>query len=141
MAASVDERRKHVLVGLSRACGIARNLNTSRMYCAKELRIEHLSADGRVVLDLLNAIVPDNATVVRGFGVRIQICVYLLMNIDCAHTRPWRSLNMFPMPAGILSGITPLLTMILLGLYLGPCLSYALNSSVRICQSFYNNIR
>ena len=73
MAASVDERKKHALVGLSNGCGIAQNLNTSRMYCSKELRLEHLSTNGRVVIDLLTAIAPENLTVVSATRASLSL--------------------------------------------------------------------
>ncbi|KAJ6594809.1 hypothetical protein B0H19DRAFT_1225818 [Mycena capillaripes] len=55
MNASPDLRGKHVLVGLSNACSIARNLHDTRMYCGREFRLSRLRGDGRIVLDWLKA--------------------------------------------------------------------------------------
>jgi hypothetical protein len=49
-------RGKHVLIGLSNACSIARNLHDTRMYCGRDLKFSRLQGDGRIVLDWLRAI-------------------------------------------------------------------------------------
>ena len=51
--ASMEDRRKHVLIGLSRSCAIARNLNDARMYCGDVLKLGHLSQDAQVLLNFL----------------------------------------------------------------------------------------
>ncbi|KAJ7713552.1 hypothetical protein B0H16DRAFT_365233 [Mycena metata] len=56
MKASPDLRGKHILIGLSNACSIARNLHDARVYCGRELTLSHLRSDGRTVLDLLKAV-------------------------------------------------------------------------------------
>lgn len=63
-SASVQERRKHVLVGLSEACAIARNLNDARMYCGDVLKLRYLSQDPQVLLNLLTDIIPDDFSVI-----------------------------------------------------------------------------
>ncbi|KAJ7657380.1 hypothetical protein DFH06DRAFT_1198093 [Mycena polygramma] len=59
MDASPAVRGKHVLIGLSGACSIAKNLHDARMHC-RELRLARLQGDGRVVLDLFKAIMVPN---------------------------------------------------------------------------------
>lgn len=54
----VSEREKQVLLALSHICAMARNLNEARAYCARELRLHRLSKDPRVLLSLLDSIVP-----------------------------------------------------------------------------------
>ncbi|KAJ7035902.1 hypothetical protein C8F04DRAFT_1233408 [Mycena alexandri] len=56
MKASPDLRGKHILIGLSSACSIARNLHDARVYCGRELTLSHLRSDGRAVLELLKAV-------------------------------------------------------------------------------------
>ncbi|KAJ7657376.1 hypothetical protein DFH06DRAFT_1198084 [Mycena polygramma] len=54
-------RGKHILIGLSSACAIARNLHDARIYCAREFRLARLRGDGRIVMGWLNAImVPED---------------------------------------------------------------------------------
>lgn len=62
--ASVEDRRKHVLIGLSEPCASARNLNEARMYCGDVLKLRHLSQDAHVLLNLLSDIIPQDASVV-----------------------------------------------------------------------------
>ena len=62
--ASMEDRRKHVLIGLSRSCAIARNLNDARMYCGDVLKLGHLSQDAQVLLDLLTDIIPEDCSIV-----------------------------------------------------------------------------
>lgn len=62
--ASVQERRKHVLVGLSGPCGSAKNLNDARIYCGDVLKLEYLSRDPKVFIDLLSQLIPDDVSVV-----------------------------------------------------------------------------
>ena len=38
-ASTKDERRKHLLIGMSTACSKARNLNDARSYCPDEIRL------------------------------------------------------------------------------------------------------
>ena len=61
---SMEDRRKHVLIGLSRSCAIARNLNDARMYCGDVLKLGHLSRDAQVLLDLLTDIIPKDCSIV-----------------------------------------------------------------------------
>ncbi|KAF5344270.1 hypothetical protein D9758_012333 [Tetrapyrgos nigripes] len=58
--ASVVDRRRHALRSLSNAGSLARNLNEGRAYCFDILRLDYLSQDGHVLLDLLKAIMPDD---------------------------------------------------------------------------------
>lgn len=60
MATDVSTRKEHALRALANACSLANNLNTSRVNCADVLRVNHLGQDGRVLLDLLKAITPDD---------------------------------------------------------------------------------
>ncbi|KAJ6468105.1 hypothetical protein C8R47DRAFT_1151819 [Mycena vitilis] len=54
-------RGKHILIGLSSACAIARNLHDARIYCARELRLARLKGDGRIIMGWLKAImVPED---------------------------------------------------------------------------------
>ncbi|KAJ7275080.1 hypothetical protein C8J57DRAFT_241085 [Mycena rebaudengoi] len=53
-------RGKHILIGLTDACSIARNLHDTRIYCGRELRLSHLQGDGRVVLDMLKSIMVED---------------------------------------------------------------------------------
>ncbi|GAW08819.1 hypothetical protein F5879DRAFT_970975 [Lentinula edodes] len=58
MNAAPSERRKHVLVGLSEGCSIARNLNDARRFTADVLKLDYLSRDGKTYLDLFKTIMP-----------------------------------------------------------------------------------
>ncbi|KAJ6603700.1 hypothetical protein B0H10DRAFT_2229752 [Mycena sp. CBHHK59/15] len=60
MNADAVSRRKHILIGLSRACSIAKNLHDARVYCGKEFRLSYLGGDGAVVLGLLKATMVDD---------------------------------------------------------------------------------
>lgn len=60
MNASAALRGKHILIGLSNACSMARNLHDIRIYCGRELRLSHLRGDGRIVLDLLKTVMVEN---------------------------------------------------------------------------------
>ncbi|KAF9018006.1 hypothetical protein BDZ89DRAFT_1074364 [Hymenopellis radicata] len=57
-AASVSDREHHALRALSGVCTIAKNLNDARAYCPRELRLERMTKDPKVMLDLLRSIVP-----------------------------------------------------------------------------------
>ncbi|KAJ7457884.1 hypothetical protein FB451DRAFT_590148 [Mycena latifolia] len=57
MNASPELRGKHILIGFSNVCSIAKNLHDARLYCGRELRLSHLRKDGRAVLDLLDAVI------------------------------------------------------------------------------------
>ena len=61
---SMEDRRKHVLIGLSRSCAIAQNLNDARMYCGDVLKLGHLSQDAQVLLDFLTGIIPEDCSIV-----------------------------------------------------------------------------
>ncbi|KAI0094210.1 hypothetical protein BDY19DRAFT_9604 [Irpex rosettiformis] len=60
---SVSQRREHVLKALVNAGAQAKNLNLARAYCADILRVDYLSTDGEVVLDLLRELVPQDISV------------------------------------------------------------------------------
>ncbi|THV02727.1 hypothetical protein K435DRAFT_836239 [Dendrothele bispora CBS 962.96] len=60
----VDVRRKHALRALANGCSLARNLNQARAYSFDILRVDHLSQNGKVLIDLLKAITPDDISVV-----------------------------------------------------------------------------
>ena len=62
--ASMEDRRKHVLIGLSRSCATARNLNDAHMYRGDVLKLGHLSQDAQVLLDLLTDIIPEDCSIV-----------------------------------------------------------------------------
>ena len=62
--ASMEDRRKHVLIGLSRSCAIARNPNDTRMYCGDISKLGNLSQDAQVLLDLLTDIIPEVCSIV-----------------------------------------------------------------------------
>ncbi|KAJ7457888.1 hypothetical protein FB451DRAFT_590208 [Mycena latifolia] len=57
MNASSDLRGKHILIGASNACSIAKNLHDARVHCGRELRLAHLRQGGRAMLDLLDAVI------------------------------------------------------------------------------------
>ncbi|KAJ6595423.1 hypothetical protein B0H10DRAFT_2089845 [Mycena sp. CBHHK59/15] len=61
MNADAVSRRKHILIGLSRACSIAKNLHDARVHCGKEFRLSYLGGDGAVVLGLNTLYIPDPA--------------------------------------------------------------------------------
>jgi hypothetical protein len=56
MNASPDVREKHILIGLSNACSIARNLHDARVYCGRDFRLSRLRTDGKIVLGWLKAV-------------------------------------------------------------------------------------
>jgi hypothetical protein len=60
LESDVAVRRKHVLRALSNAGSLAYNLNHARAYTFDILRLDHLSQNGRVLLDLLKSLIPDN---------------------------------------------------------------------------------
>ncbi|KAJ6573485.1 hypothetical protein DFH09DRAFT_1151945 [Mycena vulgaris] len=60
MGASAELRGKHILIGLSNACSIAKNLHDARVYCGRELRLSRLRGEGRVLLDLLKAVMTED---------------------------------------------------------------------------------
>ncbi|KAJ7466912.1 hypothetical protein FB451DRAFT_1178177 [Mycena latifolia] len=62
MAASPDERRKHILGTMVAVCSKALNLNDARAYCAPELRPSRLRLNGKVFLDLLKSAMLDDAS-------------------------------------------------------------------------------
>ncbi|SJL05404.1 uncharacterized protein ARMOST_08771 [Armillaria ostoyae] len=63
LAAAPATRRQHALVGLSEAGAIARNLNEARRFTGDILTLDNLSKEGRVLIDLLKAIIPDDISV------------------------------------------------------------------------------
>ncbi len=63
LAATPAIRRQHALVGLSEAGAIARNLNEARRFTGDILTLDNLSKEGRVLIDLLKAIIPDDISV------------------------------------------------------------------------------
>lgn len=60
MQASVSTRQKHVLVGISEAGNVARNINEARRFAFDVVRLEHLSQDGKTYLDLFKSIMPND---------------------------------------------------------------------------------
>ncbi|KAF8176860.1 hypothetical protein K438DRAFT_1939216 [Mycena galopus ATCC 62051] len=56
MNASPALREKHILIGLSNACSIARNLHDARIHCGRDFRLSRLRGDGRIVFDWLKAV-------------------------------------------------------------------------------------
>ncbi|KAJ7140849.1 hypothetical protein C8R44DRAFT_726561 [Mycena epipterygia] len=54
---------KHVLIGLTNVCSIAKNLHDARIYCGRELRLSHLRKDGRAVLDLLKSVMVEDVKI------------------------------------------------------------------------------
>lgn len=62
--ASLEERRKHVLIGLANGGKQANNLNMARAYSSDILRLDHLSKDGKVLVKLLQDITPQNLSLV-----------------------------------------------------------------------------
>ncbi|KAF7358025.1 MYND-type domain-containing protein [Mycena venus] len=54
--ASPALRGEHILVGLSNACSIAKNLHDTRIYCGRDFRLSRLRGDGGIVLGWLKAI-------------------------------------------------------------------------------------
>lgn len=62
--ASVADRRKHVLIGMSESCAIAQDLNEARMYCGDVLKLDYLSQDPQVLLRLLTDIIPDDPSAI-----------------------------------------------------------------------------
>ncbi|KAJ7034067.1 hypothetical protein C8F04DRAFT_601439 [Mycena alexandri] len=60
MQASSAVRGKHALIGLSNACSIAKDLHDVRLYCGRELTLSHLQEDGKIVLDLVQAVMALN---------------------------------------------------------------------------------
>ncbi|KAK0232916.1 hypothetical protein IW262DRAFT_1290107 [Armillaria fumosa] len=63
LAATPAIRRQHALVGLSEAGAIARNLNEARRFTGDILTLDNLSKEGRVLVGLLKAIIPDDISV------------------------------------------------------------------------------
>ncbi|KAF9042577.1 hypothetical protein BDZ89DRAFT_270471 [Hymenopellis radicata] len=53
MNSTRQERRKHVLIGMSTVCSKARNLNDARGYCGDYVRLEKLSREPATFLDFL----------------------------------------------------------------------------------------
>ncbi|KAL0576164.1 hypothetical protein V5O48_005805 [Marasmius crinis-equi] len=53
-------RRKHTLRALSEACSIAKNLNDARAFCGDILRLESLSKDGKTLITLIKAMIPED---------------------------------------------------------------------------------
>lgn len=64
LTASVEERRKHGLVGLANAGAQAKNLNAARASCSDILRLRYLTEDGEVLLQLLRDITPQDISFV-----------------------------------------------------------------------------
>lgn len=64
LAATAAIRRQHALVGLSEASAIAKNLNETRRLTGDILTLDNLSKDGRVLIDLLKTIIPNDISVV-----------------------------------------------------------------------------
>ena len=53
-------RRKHALRALSEACSMAKNLNDARNSCGDILRLRKLSRDGKTLISLLQAMIPED---------------------------------------------------------------------------------
>ncbi|KAJ7090816.1 hypothetical protein B0H15DRAFT_948585 [Mycena belliarum] len=68
MSASPELRGKHVLIGISNACSIAKNLHDTRTYCGRELRLARLQNDGRALLDLLDTVMVEGTSHLRKEG-------------------------------------------------------------------------
>ncbi|KAJ7121974.1 hypothetical protein C8R43DRAFT_1136254 [Mycena crocata] len=62
MAASADERGKHILRGMAAVCSKASNLNEARILCAPELRLSRLRLDGKVFLNLLKSLMLEDVS-------------------------------------------------------------------------------
>ncbi|KAK6977539.1 hypothetical protein R3P38DRAFT_2581333 [Favolaschia claudopus] len=50
-------REKHILIGLSNACSIAKNLHDARIYCGRDFQLSRLRANGEIVLEWLTSLV------------------------------------------------------------------------------------
>ncbi|KAJ7455779.1 hypothetical protein FB451DRAFT_1277414 [Mycena latifolia] len=55
-------REKHVLVGLTTSCAAAHNLHSARRLCPTELNVPRLTKDGKYLIHLLKAVVPEDLT-------------------------------------------------------------------------------
>ncbi|KAJ6509161.1 hypothetical protein C8R47DRAFT_11527 [Mycena vitilis] len=60
LAADPSVREEHVLSALSRICSTANNLHDARKLCATELNLAYLAKDGRHLIGLLKAVVPQD---------------------------------------------------------------------------------
>ncbi|KAF9042576.1 hypothetical protein BDZ89DRAFT_1156163 [Hymenopellis radicata] len=60
MNSTRQERRKHVLIGMSTVCSKAKNLNDARGYCDDHVRLEKLSREPATFLDLLKSLILDD---------------------------------------------------------------------------------
>ncbi|KAF9042602.1 hypothetical protein BDZ89DRAFT_1156185 [Hymenopellis radicata] len=66
MNSTRQERRKHVLIGMSTVCSKARNLNDARGYCGDYVRLEKLSREPATFLDFLKTLILDDLSKVPG---------------------------------------------------------------------------
>ncbi|KAF7376842.1 Condensin complex subunit 2 [Mycena sanguinolenta] len=72
MVAGADERGKHILDAMAGLCSKARNLNEARSYCP-ELSLKRLRTDGKIFLDLLKAVMLEDASFIPTTGFCINV--------------------------------------------------------------------
>ncbi|KAK7001490.1 MYND-type domain-containing protein [Favolaschia claudopus] len=58
--AGATQRGQHIMVGLTNACAIAKNLHDARMYCSQDFDLVRLRKNGKIILGWLKAVIfPD----------------------------------------------------------------------------------